>query len=234
LPKAIFFDLDDTLYASGPIYELGLRRAWETWQSWCADKANGQGRCGFEVFEGAYGVARDSVKARVANTTTVHSRLLYFKQLVETLTSRCQPEFVLRLDDAYSSAFSTIDFEPARQFLRRLAPRYPLGLMTNQICVTQMRKLIHLDPMGELFRWMLVSEEVGAEKPSPVIFQEALRRSGLPPEDVWMVGDSWRDDIMGARAAGMRAVHVAQKSPVEPLPAGVQRIPTLFDLEGLL
>ena len=58
-----------------------------------------------------------------------------------------------------------------------------------------------------LDRWfdaVVVSAEVGARKPDPALFLEALRRVGVPPERALHVGDHAPHDEVGARAAGMQ------------------------------
>lgn len=52
------------------------------------------------------------------------------------------------------------------------------------------------------------SAEVGWRKPSPRIFEAAMRALGTRPERTVMVGDSEAADIAGAHAAGMRGVLV--------------------------
>jgi len=52
------------------------------------------------------------------------------------------------------------------------------------------------------------SHVVGIEKPDPRIFHLALTEIGVPPERCWFVGDSVHFDVDGARAAGLRPVHV--------------------------
>jgi putative hydrolase of the HAD superfamily len=49
------------------------------------------------------------------------------------------------------------------------------------------------------------SATFGRLKPHPSIFLAALARLGVDPGDAAMVGDSYADDIEGARALGMRA-----------------------------
>jgi 2-haloalkanoic acid dehalogenase type II len=51
--------------------------------------------------------------------------------------------------------------------------------------------------------FILVSEAVGAYKPDRRIFQVALDRLGLEPEEVLHVGDSDVDDVLGAQGAGL-------------------------------
>jgi putative hydrolase of the HAD superfamily len=56
------------------------------------------------------------------------------------------------------------------------------------------------------FQATVISSEIGFQKPSPVIFQNALDQLGLRAESVLHVGDSLQEDVQGARAAGLRAV----------------------------
>ena len=50
------------------------------------------------------------------------------------------------------------------------------------------------------------SGAVGVEKPDPAIFRIACERAGVQPEEAVHVGDIYEIDILGARAAGIRAV----------------------------
>jgi putative hydrolase of the HAD superfamily len=52
------------------------------------------------------------------------------------------------------------------------------------------------------------SAVVGVEKPDPRIFQGALDALGLPAEQVGYLGDTRAFDVRGARAAGLRPIHV--------------------------
>jgi putative hydrolase of the HAD superfamily len=58
------------------------------------------------------------------------------------------------------------------------------------------------------FDAVVTSSEVGVEKPDRRIFAEALRRLGVEPEAALHVGDSPLEDVEGAIAAGMEAVHL--------------------------
>ena len=53
---------------------------------------------------------------------------------------------------------------------------------------------------------LAVSEIVGATKPTPRLFQEALRQAGAAPETSLHVGDWYELDVQGAQAAGMQAL----------------------------
>ena len=50
------------------------------------------------------------------------------------------------------------------------------------------------------------SQDEGVEKPDPRLFEIALERAGARPESTIHVGDLYQVDVVGARAAGVRAV----------------------------
>jgi len=65
--------------------------------------------------------------------------------------------------------------------------------------------LTHLGLAGDL-EFIIDSSKVGVEKPNPRIFHIALERAGLKPADAVYVGDLYSIDVVGARAAGLRAI----------------------------
>ena len=75
------------------------------------------------------------------------------------------------------------------------------------------------------------SRSHGRIKPHPSIFTAALRLLGVAPGDAAMVGDSYEDDIEGARSLGMRAILLDRdaQAPGEP-----DRVDTLFALPAAL
>ncbi len=63
-----------------------------------------------------------------------------------------------------------------------------------------------LDDLGlaERLDCVVISHHVGAQKPDPAIFRRAAELCGIAPGRALHVGDSYEDDVLGARAAGMR------------------------------
>lgn len=61
--------------------------------------------------------------------------------------------------------------------------------------------------LAQYFDEVVVSCEVGAEKPNPRIFEEACMRSGVDAQRdlVIHVGDDRRNDVWGARDCGLTA-----------------------------
>jgi putative hydrolase of the HAD superfamily len=60
--------------------------------------------------------------------------------------------------------------------------------------------------LARRFTAIVVSAEVGVEKPHPRIFAAAAERLGVAPERIVHVGDRRLEDVEGAQAAGLRAL----------------------------
>lgn len=103
----------------------------------------------------------------------------------------------LRLTSKY---FRLLD--DAETVVRTLARYYPLTIVSNGFGEVQYEK-IRLSGLEDCFAYVILSEEVGVQKPNPLIFEKALKLNNLPPEQVLMIGDSYNSDIQGAINAGI-------------------------------
>ncbi|MCG8588339.1 MAG: HAD family hydrolase [Proteobacteria bacterium] len=95
-----------------------------------------------------------------------------------------------------------------------------LGVVTNGPSDGQRRKLARLET-ADAWDAIVISEEVGFEKPDPRIFEAALRQLGAPAAATWFVGDHPENDIAGAEACGLTAfwIQAAVAWPAERPPA---------------
>ena len=75
------------------------------------------------------------------------------------------------------------------------------------------------------------SKSHGRTKPHASIFQRALAALGVAAGEAVMVGDSFQDDIVGARALGLRAILLDRDGLY---PGEKDRITDLFQLPGSL
>ena len=92
----------------------------------------------------------------------------------------------------------------------------PWGIVTNGDSDRQRGKCRGAGLDG-LARFIIISEEVGYEKPDPRIFRDALEATGLTaPERVLFVGDTPSADIDGAKRFGMRAAWVRRGREYPP------------------
>jgi putative hydrolase of the HAD superfamily len=80
---------------------------------------------------------------------------------------------------------------------------FRLGIISN--FDLRLREILKHVGVLDLFEQIVVSSQVGAEKPSPRIFEEALRRFAIEPAELLHVGDEEKADGEGARALGIQA-----------------------------
>jgi putative hydrolase of the HAD superfamily len=83
--------------------------------------------------------------------------------------------------------------------------------------------------LADAFEFILDSAIVGIEKPDPRIFQLACEKLGVEPHQTVYVGDIYEVDVLGARAAGIRAILLSD----EPRD-GATCIPGILDLPAAL
>jgi len=62
-----------------------------------------------------------------------------------------------------------------------------------------------LHEISEYFEFILSSEEVGVEKPDPLVFKTVIQRIGEKAEDIIYIGDDPVRDVQAAKKSGMKA-----------------------------
>ena len=101
--------------------------------------------------------------------------------------------------------------------VRRLAGTVRQYAVTNGTRAAQRRKL-RRSGLDRLLDGAFISEEVGAEKPSPLFFRRVLAAiPPCPPEEILIVGDSLTSDMKGGAQAGLRCCWYDPED--RPLPA---------------
>ena len=115
------------------------------------------------------------------------------------------------------------------------ASERPIGVVTNGPSEVQRAK-IELLGVGELVDFAIVSGEFGVEKPDPAIFREALRQAGVAPGEALFVGDSLQFDIVGAARSGIPSVWVNPRGerPPRGAPRPTRELSSLGELPTLL
>ena len=131
------------------------------------------------------------------------------------LPRRVSPDLMADLVEAYARPALLVppDVDPgARQAIEALAARgYTLAVVSNTMRTpgVVLRKLLERYGLLRFFKHTTFSDEVGIRKPAPDIFALSLRAVGGEPSTAVHVGDDVMLDVRGARAAGMRAIHLA-------------------------
>ncbi len=109
-----------------------------------------------------------------------------------------------------------------------------LGVVSNWD--TRLRGIASGLGLDRLVDFVVISAEAGVRKPDPRIFEAALAKAGVRPEEALHVGDLADAGGEGARRAGVRPVLIERgKRMVEPEPvAGVPVVRTLREIPALL
>jgi putative hydrolase of the HAD superfamily len=120
--------------------------------------------------------------------------------------------------------------------LRRLTDAgWLVAIATNGATAQQWAK-IRRHRLAEQVHAVAVSEEVGAVKPEPLIFETAAARCGVGLDPThWMVGDCPTRDIGGAAALGLRTLWMRRGRAWDAtLPAPTASAETVTDAVAIL
>jgi putative hydrolase of the HAD superfamily len=101
------------------------------------------------------------------------------------------------------------------ELLDYLFPKYPLHIITNGFDEIQFFKIERCG-LKKYFKEIIVSEDAGAQKPDPRIFDYAFKKTGAEPSQSLLIGDDPQSDIFGAQQAGMDQVWLAQPGETSP------------------
>lgn len=82
---------------------------------------------------------------------------------------------------------------------------FDLHIITNGFREIQEIKLRNTD-IRDFFDVVLCSEEMGKQKPHPLVFHTALERAGAKKNESIMIGDNLHTDVMGASRSGIQAI----------------------------
>ena len=166
--------------------------------------------------------------------------LMHGSRVGERLKAKGERQGVAALAEQLSEDFlnmTTARFsllEGAEELVHYLAKKYPLTVVTNGFVEVQYEKF---DKSGlrDCFAHIVLSEDVGYQKPNPRIFEEALRMNGLQAEDVVMIGDSWNSDIQGAINAGIDQIWIRKsKDPIPVEQSATYYVNTLDEIMDIL
>lgn len=123
----------------------------------------------------------------------------------------------------------------APEALAQLQKKYRLFAATNSTAIVQQGRLARTG-LGVYFEKLFISEEIGANKPSPLFFERVFAQ--IPDFDrskALMVGDSLTSDILGGINAGIKTCWINPKH--RPVREDIQpdhQIESICQLESLL
>lgn len=203
--KGILIDIDNTLYDYNYTHEVAMKSVIKE-VSLYFDRVH---------FINNYKKSREQLHLELKNTASSHNRLLYFQRTLENLNCN---DLILakKLYDIYwNTTLENIElFDGVIDFFEYYK-NYKICFLTDLTAHIQYRKLERTN----LYRYadfIVTSEEVGVEKPNERMFNLAIKKLQLSPNEVCMIGDSYEKDIIGALNAKIKPFwKTEKKSPNE-------------------
>ncbi|HET9030991.1 MAG TPA: HAD family hydrolase [Candidatus Aquilonibacter sp.] len=117
-----------------------------------------------------------------------------------------------RMALAMAETFIVPDPEAKATIDRLTAEGVAIGVLSNGWNPLQVAKARRAGFTGKV----LASADLGVQKPSPIAFAALAAELGLAPEQCFYVGDDPAGDIVGAMAAGFRAVWIDNEGKTYP------------------
>lgn len=205
--KAIFFDIDDTLYSTSEFADKARRNAVLAMQ-----------KHGLRLpFDTIYSELLEVVKEFSSNYDSHFNKLLM--RLPRKSYAGINPAILVAAGVVAYHETKTSQLKPYDDvipFFKKLAkPDIIVGVISNGLEVKQAEKIVRLGIYEYLTPTAIfISDQVGISKPNHKIFLHACDECGINPKEAAYVGNSIETDIEPAAAVGMITV-LARRKPTE-------------------
>jgi putative hydrolase of the HAD superfamily len=206
--KDLFIDFDDTLYDTHGNAVIALKETFEAFrlERYFSDP---------QVFYDAYWTANIDLWSHYSKGDITRDYLIverFRRPLMASEIFRAEANsslFILNYSLKLSDVF--LDFcsnkpgvvEGAHELMDYLKGRgYRMHMCSNGFHEVQYKKLAACG-LKDYFDTIILSEDAGVNKPSPLYFDYALKMAGAERETTLMIGDNLQTDIQGALNAGI-------------------------------
>ncbi|KYG27035.1 HAD family hydrolase [Alkalihalobacillus trypoxylicola] len=203
--KLILFDLDNTLYNFNEKWDIG------TYHTFKASKLTDGIQ--FEDFIVEY-KKNDKYYWELHHKGEIDLDAVRRLRFIKTLQFFGKKANVGESDEYFQAFISKVldlikPDETVNRFLKELSNHYKIGILTNGKVKEQSIKINNLEldtiiPESHIF----VSEKIGYDKPNEKAFLTVLNDFKLEPREVIYVGDSWDNDVIGAKKVGIKPIWI--------------------------
>lgn len=230
--KDIFIDFDDTLYDTrgNAIISLAELFEWAGLGRWFDNP---------DEFYDTYWKVNAELWAQYAKGEIEREYLIVerFRRPLAVRMPNPTKEYCLELSDKFLELCS---YKPglidgARQLVEHLKSKgYRLHICSNGFREIQYKKL-RACGLIDFFDTVVLSEDAGANKPSPVFYDYALKVCGAERETTLMIGDNYEGDVLGAIDSGIDAMLFRRwDKNLQPAPTVSYTVDTLPEIAEIL
>jgi HAD superfamily hydrolase (TIGR01549 family) len=208
--KVIFFDMNNTLVDRRKCFDAAFLAVIQEFTGrWISEGTEWSPQAALQSYKLEWSKQRKSFGRDFEST--VDQRYACLKKALEPyelkVTQTFAKSFFEQLEDAEPN-YATL-FPGVEDTLRSLSSKYTLAIISNG---SRKRLESNLNKLG-LTRWIsenriFSSQQDGPRKPHPGLFETAMNATGSTPSQGIMVGNSWKNDIIGATRCGLDAVWI--------------------------
>ena len=230
----IFIDFDDTLYDTYGNSAIALRETFEAFQlsRFFADP---------QVFYDTYWAANIDLWTRYSKGEITRPFLIverFRRPLSAGQGLEVTEQLCLEMNDTFLDYCSSKPgvVKGAHELMKYLKGKgYRMHMCSNGFHEVQYKKLAACG-LRPYFDTIILSEDAGANKPSPLYFDYAFKMSGACRQSTLMIGDNLQTDIQGAMSAGIDTLLFnrwqvrLEESDITP----TYVVDTLTDIPGIL
>lgn len=207
-PRAILFDLDDTIVTDDAVSE-------RTWREVCRRFAPCFGAINADtLYAGIRSVAesywRDQENHRKGRLNLKATRRQLVRLALRKMGFNNHDVLADKISDTYTAdkELAVAPVSGAIETLLNLKKAgVSLALVTNGGADVQRSKISKFG-LDAIFDFILIEGEFGIGKPHPSVFTTAMVRLNVAASDTWMVGDDLERDIAGAQRLGIYSIWV--------------------------
>ncbi|MBS1706072.1 MAG: HAD family hydrolase [Armatimonadetes bacterium] len=213
--KAIFFDLDDTLCGYWDACKAALSETFSSIpiQGKSSSEMIRHWAAAFREFGGSlketHWYPTYLITGEPTRTEQMRLTLKRLDIVDEDLARRLSESYMVLRDRNLRL------FHDAEEVLQALHGSYRMGMITNGPADIQ-RQEVNTLGIGHFFDPILIEGEMGEGKPLQTVFTRAQNHAGCAPEELLIVGNSYRHDIEPAIEAGWRTAWIKRDSDVPP------------------
>ncbi|WEG14929.1 HAD family hydrolase [Pullulanibacillus sp. KACC 23026] len=166
------------------------------------------------ILEKCYGDVKQSVRTDMLKTFKAYDTKSYGHNdkttVLESFFDEFPPKYRLpryAIQDFWNYNFPHcfIRDQKTINIVNKIKERYQVAIITNGSTQRQKAKIMNTE-LNSCFNLIIISEEVGLRKPDKRIFELALTRLSVQPENALFVGDDLEKDIGGCQNAGMKGI----------------------------
>lgn len=231
--QVVFFDAAGTLFhVNGSVAEIYLKHA----QSHGFPAGEDSLRSIKRAFARAFQEAPPPVFAATEPIAIKQCERLWWFDIVHSVFYRVGmferfDEFFEEVFEVFADPRSWALYPDTLPVLRRLKEEgFELGIVSN--FDSRLFRVLKGLGLSDLFATVTISSLAHAAKPAPRIFEVALEKHAVDPDEAVHVGDSLTEDVEGARKAGLTGVYLDREGI--SIPPSVHTVTTLEEIPALL